>query len=105
MNAKTTNIVTYIPVIGIVLALLIGEKTNEETKFHMNQSLIISILMVAISICGIVMKFIPIVGFIVGIILWLADLLLFVLAIIALIFAAQDKRLEIPVIGNIKLIQ
>ncbi len=105
MNTKVTSVVTYIPVLGFVLALLIGDKTSEEAKFHINQSMVISILMVAVSICSGILGIIPLLGKIIGIILWIADILLLILAVAAAVFAAKDTTLEIPVISDIKIIK
>lgn len=105
MNTKATSIVTYIPVLGFILALLIGDKTSEEAKFHINQSIVISVLMIAIWMCSFILGWIPLLGVLLKIIFWLANMALFVLAMIGLIFAAIDQKFEIPVIATIKIIK
>lgn len=105
MNTKTTSIVTYIPVLGFVLALLIGDKNSEEAKLHINQSLVISILLVALSVCGGILGIIPLLGKLIGFIFWIASILLLILAVSCAVLAAKDTILEIPVICDIKIIK
>ncbi|MGN0395951.1 MAG: DUF4870 domain-containing protein [Coprococcus sp.] len=104
MDAKTTNIVTYIPVIGFILALAMGDKSNEEVKFNINQSIVLSAIMVISSICGIILGIIPFIGFVMRFLFSLVGLAAFILAFIALVYAATDKKFEIPVISVIKII-
>ncbi len=99
MNAKTTRIVTYVPIIGFILALTIGERADEETKFNINQSITLSVLMFACGLCGIIFGIIPILGLIMRIIFGLIGFGAFVLAIIAAVFAGIDQRFEIPVVS------
>lgn len=105
MNTKETSVITYIPVLGFVLALLVGDKDSEEAKFHINQSLVISILMVAISVCGGLLGWIPLLGKLVRMVFWIASLLLLILAVASAVLAAQDTRLEIPIVCDIKIIK
>ncbi len=78
--------------------LLDGE--NETYKFHANQGLNLLLLSIAISIIG---TFIPIIGWF--IILPIGGLLCFVLFIIGVINAINEKTKELPLVGSIKLIK
>jgi uncharacterized membrane protein len=104
INSKVSSIITYIPVIGFIICLAMGEKT-EESKFNINQSISLSILMMVVSICGKILSFLPFIRLITNPVFAIAGLLLFVLAIIAAVMAATDSRLSIPVIKDIKYIK
>jgi len=104
MSPKTTSVVTYIPVIGFILALAIGDKTYDETKFNINQSIVLSFIMLASGLCGIILGIIPFLGFLMRFLFGLVGLGMFVLAVIAAVFAATEQRFEIPVVSQIKII-
>ena len=72
MNAKVTGIVSYISWIGWIVAFLAGDK--EGAKFHLNQSLILMIAMMVVSILSAFGGFIALVAGLCSLVLW--DLLL-----------------------------
>ena len=84
MNRKTTNILAYITVIGLILAVVLGDREN--CKFHINQSIVIWLFSLLTAVPG--------VGKIWGI-------FMFVCWLIGLIGAVQDKETLIPLLGNI----
>lgn len=100
MNKKTTGIVAYITLIGIIIALCAGDK--EGAKFHINQALVIFLANVAASILGIVLGFIPIVG---GIISWVISIFLLVCWIMGLVYACKEEEKEVPLLGKIKILK
>ncbi len=89
MDKKMTGIVAYITWIGLIIALVAGDK--EGAKFHINQSL-------AIWLVGTVGGFIPIVNIFVAI-------LCLVCWVMGLIYAIQEVEKEVPLIGKIKLLK
>jgi uncharacterized membrane protein len=97
---KETNkwicVLAYI--IFFVPLLVDGE--NEEYKFHANQGLNLFILAVAISIIG---SLVPVVGWF--IILPLGELFCFLLAIMGMVNAYNQKMKELWIIGKYKLIK
>lgn len=95
MDKKTTGIVSYITLIGWIIAYCAGDK--EGAKFHLNQSLVIWIgnLIVAI------LSRIPFVN----LVTWVISIFLFVCWIIGLIYAIQDTEKEIPLLGQIKILK
>ena len=84
MNRKTTNIAAYITVIGLILALVIGDREN--CKFHINQAIIVCLFSLLTAV--------PFVGKLWGI-------FMFVCWLIGLIGAIQDKETKIPLLGNL----
>ena len=101
MDKKVTGILSYITIIGWLVAFLAGDK--EGAKFHLNQSLILNIASLANSyILSKILGLIPIVG---PIISWIISILIFVLWIIGLIAAVKEEEKEVPIIGKIKILK
>ena len=63
MNKKTTGIISYLTLIGWLIAYCAGDK--EGAKFHLNQSLVLIIANVVVG----VINYIPTIGGIVGTVL------------------------------------
>ena len=89
MDKKTTDVVAYIGWIGWLIAYLAG--TKEESKFHLNQALVLNIATV-------IGGFIPFLG-------WAMDIVLFVFMIMGIIYAANGEEKELPVIGSIHILK
>jgi uncharacterized membrane protein len=89
MNKKTTDIFAYCSIVGWLIAFFAG--TKEESKFHLNQGLILGI-------AGTVAACIPCLG-------WIAEIGVIVLMVMGIIAAAKDEEKVLPVIGGIKLLK
>lgn len=101
MNKKATGIVSYITVIGWIIAYLAGDK--EGAKFHLNQSLVILIAELINSlILSNILAFIPIIGWLVSLII---SVLLLVIWILGLVAAIKEEEKEVPILGQIKLLK
>jgi len=88
MDKRTTDIVAYITPIGLIIALVLGDR--EASKFHVNQALVIWLASL--------LDFIPCVG-----ILW--GIFCLVCAVIGLIGAVNGEETEVPLLGQIKLLK
>ena len=88
MDKKTTSIVAYITWIGLLVAILLGDR--EGAKFHINQALVIWLF----SLLGAI----PCVG-------WIWGLFCFVCAVMGFIGALNEEEKEVPVFGKIKLLK
>ena len=88
MNKKTTDMVAYITWIGLLVAFIIGDREN--SKFHLNQALVIWL-------CGF-LSIIPCVGWVIGIVA-------FVFAVMGFISAFNGEEKPLPIIGGIKLLK
>lgn len=88
MNKKTTGIVAYLTWIGLLIAILAGDK--EGAKFHVNQALVI-MLFSLISI-------IPCIG-------WIWGIFMIVCWFMGLIAAINEEEKEVPLIGKIKILK
>lgn len=88
MDTKTTGIVAYITLIGLLIAVCAGDKDG--AIFHVNQALVIYLF----ALLGIV----PCIGQ-----LWL--IFIFVCWVMGLIAAINQEEKPVPLIGNIKILK
>ena len=95
MTKKATSIVAYITIIGWFIAYFIGDRDN--TKLHLNQALFLGL---AELVCGVI-GFIPFIGPIIGLLVGIAIL---VCVILEIVYILQDQDYELPVIGQIKIL-
>jgi uncharacterized membrane protein len=94
-NNKWICVLAYI----IFFIPIIIDSKNEEYKFHANQGFNLLLLSIIISLVGILLPFI---GWF--IILPLGGLFCFILAVIGVINAINEKMKELPLIGKYRLI-
>ena len=97
MSKKATSIVSYITIIGWLIAYFAGDKEN--AKFYLNQSLVYNI---AALINGWILPLIPVVGAILSTII---SIILFVLWIIGLVHACKQQEKPLPIIGGINILK
>ena len=88
MDKKMTSIVAYITWIGLIIALVAGDK--EGAKFHMNQSLVIWLV-------GTIGGFLPLINIV-------TSILCLICWVLGLIYAIQQVEKEVPLLGKIKLL-
>lgn len=88
MDAKTTGIVAYLTWIGLLIAVLAGDK--EGAKFHVNQALVILLFSL--------LSLIPCIG-------WIWGIFMIVCWIMGLIAAINEEEKEVPLIGKIRILK
>ena len=88
MDSKTTGIVAYITWIGLLVALVAGDR--EGAKFHLNQALVIWLAGLFAAI--------PCIG-------WIWGIFCFVCAVMGCIAATNGEEKEVPLLGKIKLLK
>ena len=88
MDKKTTSIVAYITLIGLIIALCAGDK--EGAKFHINQALVIWLFSL--------LALIPCIG-------WIWAIFMLVCWIMGLIAAINQEEKPVPLIGGIKILK
>ena len=88
MDKRTTGIVAYISVIGLILALTVGDR--EGARFHINQALVIFMFEFLVLV--------PYVGR-----AWGAFML--VCWIMGIVSAAKDEERAVPLIGGIQILK
>lgn len=96
MNKKTTDIVAYLSIIGWLVSYFAG--TREESRFHLNQGLVLAISEIILSILG--KLFSGLLGWLVGI----ASILLFVLWLTAFVPACKGEEKPMPILGGIQIL-
>ena len=97
MNKKTTDVVSYITIIGWIIAYLIG--TKEESKFHLNQALVLDVAEIVLSLLA------KIFGGLLGWIFSIVDIVLFILWIIGLVAAVKGEDKAVPILGGIQILK
>lgn len=104
MDKRITGVVSYLTIIGWIVAYILGKK--EEAKFHMNQALVLGIFTILFNaVLGIVIGVlgaIPLIGFIFKL-LEILNLVPLILAIMGIINALNDEDKELPIIGGIRI--
>ena len=88
MDAKTTSIVAYLTWIGLIIAVVAGDK--EGAKFHVNQALVIWLFSL--------LSIIPCIG-------WIWAIFMLVCWIMGLIAAINQEEKEVPLIGKIRILK
>lgn len=90
-NSTTMAIVAYLTWIGFIVAFVSNDKDTPLVKFHLNQALVLNLF-------GIIGPMIPIVG-------WAAEIVVFVFFVMGIIGASRGEMNELPIIGSIKLLK
>lgn len=97
MNNKTLAIISYITIIGWLIAYFVGKDNADGLlKYHLKQSLGLAIVSIAFTVVlNIVASVFPFLGF-----LSIVSLVIWVLLIIGIINANSEKQKPLPIIGN-----
>ncbi|MCL1839301.1 MAG: DUF4870 domain-containing protein [Propionibacteriaceae bacterium] len=86
--------------------LLAGtHKTSPYVKFHTNQGTVLAITAIALYIVSWLFGWIPVIGWLLGLIVSISMLTLFVFAILGIIHAVNGEEKRLPIIGNIEIIK
>ena len=109
-NGKLCAILTwFLPLVGLIWYFADDKmRKNKFAGFHLKQVLVLVIVSLVINIgaliVGGILAFIPILGWIVGILLWIlvsiVNVAIFVFWVMGLISAFQGKEKELPLIGK-----
>lgn len=99
MDKKTTGIIAYLTIVGWLIAYLTGDK--EGAKFHLNQSLVLAIAEIVLSILTRVLTHLPLGGIVSAI----CSIALFVFWIMGFVSACKDEEKPVPVIGTIQILK
>lgn len=94
MDPKTIGIISYITLIGTIIALVINNNDkNSYASFHIRQALGLGLSLIVVSVIAII----PILGWIIYLV---GGLFLFVCWIIGLIGAINGEEKLVPVLGE-----
>jgi len=103
MNKKVTGIVGYITWIGLIVALCAGDR--EGAKFHLNQSLVLWLAELVLGVIAYIAGYIPVVGIIVSLVVGVCEIALFVFWIMGLVNAIKEEEKPLPLIGGIQILK
>jgi len=95
-SAKSTGIVAYIGWIGLIIALILGDK--EGAKFHLNQALVIYLASIVFGFAG---SLLPFLG---GLVVFAGGIFTVVCWGLGLYYAITQQEKEVPLLGQIKLL-
>ena len=102
MDPKTASIIVYITWIGLLIAILSADKNEPFFKHHLNNALVILIASTIVGLIGAPLCFIPIIG---GLVVFAAEIFLFVCMIMGIVNAVNGECKPLPIIGDIHLIK
>lgn len=102
MDPKTASIIVYITWIGLLIAILSADKNEPFFKHHLNNALVILIASTVVGLIGAPLCFIPIIG---GLVVFAAEIFLFVCMIMGIVNAVNGECKPLPIIGDIHLIK
>ena len=94
---KTVAIVAYLTLIGFIVAIIIH--MNKKTKlgaFHLRQMLGFVLTGIAVWFCAVILAFIPILGWLCILALWVGMLVLWILGLVT---AINGQMKPMPVVG------
>ena len=92
---KVMAILAYIGI--LVLIPILAAKDSKFAKFHANQGLVLFLLAIVVS----ALAKLNVIGWLFGIV----DVVVVILAVVGIVYAAQGKAKELPVIGNWKILK
>jgi uncharacterized membrane protein len=95
---RTVAILSYLTIIGFIVALIMhSSKKTTLGSFHLRQCLGLIITAIALSVVGMVLMFIPIIGWLSVMVAWIGFLALWVMGLIA---AVNGSLKPLPVVGE-----
>lgn len=103
MSSKATGIVSYITLIGWLIAFFAGDK--EGAKFHLNQSLVLWVCNFVFGVISGIAAYLGTIGAIIAVIVAICEIVLFVFWIMGLVRACKEEEKPLPIIGGIKILK
>jgi uncharacterized membrane protein len=94
---KTTAILACIPIVGLIL--LFTEKEDKFVRYMGAQSTIGA----AVSLALAILMIIPVINILIAILLYIYDIALFIMIIIAMVKTSKGERFDFPVISKYAL--
>ncbi|MFO8128956.1 MAG: hypothetical protein R6T99_03515 [Bacteroidales bacterium] len=87
IDPKVIAVLSYVTFIGWIIAIIFHQNNRSEFgAFHIRQSL-------GLFITGLVFAFIPVVG-------WILNVVVFIFWLLGLIYAAQGEQKVVPLVGD-----
>ena len=100
---KVMGILAYLFL--LVLVPIFAAKESKWARFHANQGLVLAIIEGALYVTMAVLRWIPVLGWIVNIVCWLANIGCVVLAVLGIVAAAKGQAKDLPIISKFKILK
>lgn len=97
MDEKTTGIVSYIGLIGLIIAFVMDKDKSPFSRFHIRQNIGINALWIAL---GVLSTILGSISSVLGLVMYILFLFPFVLWVIGIIGAVQGEKKLVPVLGD-----
>jgi len=95
---KVIAILSYLGILWVIAYVMYGNKKSENNLFHLRQGLGLFIVLIALYILGHILGYIPIIGALIMLVLWIGYL---IIAIMGVINAAKGVQKYLPLFGKI----
>lgn len=102
MSKKMTDIVAYITPLGLILAFVFGDREN--SRFHLNQSLVLMLASLIMDVIRRLIGWLPLVGWLARLLISLLGIVWVILWIIGICSAISGTEKKVPVLGEIRLL-
>lgn len=98
MATKGLSCLSYIGILFLIPMLV--NQHSPYTKFHVNQGMVLFIILLIVSIASSILDWIPIIGWLLSSAMWVGFA---VLAILGIVNSVQGRAKRLPIIGNIEI--
>ena len=102
MTKKATDIVAYLTPLGLILAFVLGDREN--SRFHLNQALVLTLCSILMGLVQRVIGWIPLIGWLANWIIGVIGLVWLVLWFIGIASAIGGTEKKVPILGEIQLL-
>ena len=100
VDGKTISIISYFSLIGWIIAyVLFSSNKSKLAAFHIRQSLGLMIVAVCLYVVMFIFLFIPVLGWIISILIYISLIGVFVLWVIGLVAAINGQEKPVPILG------
>jgi len=106
LERNVASLLCYVAWFITGIIFFVSEKEDKTVRFHAFQAILVSVIMVvvnvALSIFGVILRFIPFIGGVLsGLMFAVIGLVWFALWIFMMVSAYQGKKVKLPIIGDI----
>ncbi len=100
---KIMAILAYLGFLVIIPLFCAGE--SRFARFHVNQGLVLLITDIILGMIFALVGWLPLIGWLIKIVRWLASVIFFVFMVIGILNAYRGKAKDLPFIGGIRLLR
>lgn len=105
-DIQANKVMAVLAYLGILILIpIFGAKDSKFARFHANQSLVLWVAVIVISLVLSILEKIPLIGTIASIVSTLVSLAELVFVVLGIVNACNGKAKELPVIGGYRLLK